>query len=83
MFSTYTTRNVINQFQLTVRHFSANGISLRLGEAKIKIYKRSWQTLLYHRPSRRHRSHLLRSCAARFARPNGELARRLRNYLLW
>ena len=34
-------RNVINQNYLTVRHFSANGIELPLGEAKMKIFKRS------------------------------------------
>ena len=34
-------RNVINQNYLTVRHFSANGIELPLGEAKLKIFKRS------------------------------------------
>ena len=34
-------RNVINQNYLTVRHFSANGIELPLGEAEMKIFKRS------------------------------------------
>ena len=34
-------RNVINQNYLTVLHFSANGIELTLGEAEMKIFKRS------------------------------------------
>ena len=34
-------RNVINQNYLTARHFSANGIELPLGEAEMKIFKRS------------------------------------------
>ena len=34
-------RNVINQNYLTGRHFAANGIELRLGEAEMKIFKRS------------------------------------------
>ena len=34
-------RNVINQNYLMVRHFSANGIELLLGEAEMKISKRS------------------------------------------
>ena len=34
-------RNVNNQNYLTVRHFSANGIELPLGEAEMKIFKRS------------------------------------------
>ena len=34
-------RNVINQNYLTVLHFSANGIELPLGEAEMKIFKRS------------------------------------------
>ena len=34
-------RNAINQNYLTVRHFSAHGIKLPLGEAEMKIFKRS------------------------------------------
>ena len=34
-------KNVINQNYLTVRHFSANGIELPLGEVEMKIFKRS------------------------------------------
>ena len=36
---------VINQLWLPERHFSANGISLRLGEVQMKIYERSLQAL--------------------------------------
>ena len=51
-----------------------NGISLRLDEVEMRIYERSLQALL----SSASRS-LARTTArlARFARPNGELARRL------
>ena len=34
-------RNAINQNYLTVRHFSAHGIKLPLGEAEMKNFKRS------------------------------------------
>ena len=37
---------VINQLWFPERHFSANGISLRLGEVQMKIYKGSLQALL-------------------------------------
>ena len=43
-------RNIINPNQLTVQHFSANGIPLRLGQAEMKIYKRSLQALLSSAP---------------------------------
>ena len=37
---------VINQLCFPERHFSANGISLRLGEVQMKFYERLLQTLL-------------------------------------
>ena len=39
-------RPVINQLYFLERHFSANGISLCLGEVQMKIYERSLQALL-------------------------------------
>ena len=63
--SKFMARNVINQNSSTVCHFSANGTSLCLGEAEIKIYERSLQALLFLHPLRLH--HLLRcSLVARF-----------------
>ena len=41
---------VINQLWFPERHFSANGISLRLGEVQMKIYERSLQALLSSAP---------------------------------
>ena len=41
---------VINQLCFPERHFSANGISLRLGEVRMKIYERSLQALLSSAP---------------------------------
>ena len=52
---------VINQLWFPERHFSANGISLRLGEVQMKIWKGWLQALL---------SPAHRGSAARFARPN-------------
>ena len=72
---------VNNQLWFPERHFSANGISLRLGEVQMKICKGWLQALL---------SSALRGFAARsrvLARPvsltqTGVLARRL-NYTIW
>ena len=41
---------VINQLWFPERHFSANGISLRLGEVQMKFYERSFQALLSSTP---------------------------------
>ena len=41
---------VINQLWFPERHFSANGISLRLGEVQMKFYERSLQALLFSAP---------------------------------
>ena len=54
-------RNVINQNYLTVRHFSANGIELPLGEAEMKILRDPPYAALPLAP-------VYRSLAARFAR---------------
>ena len=56
---------VINQLWFPERHFSANGISLRLSEVQMKFYERS----SFLCPSRLRRS-LTRSRETRFARPN-------------
>ena len=50
--------------------FSANDISLCLGEVQMKIYERSWQAVLFSAVARSHLTH----SGAHFARPNGELA---------
>ena len=41
---------VINQLWFPERHFSANGISLRLGEVQMKFYERSLQALISPAP---------------------------------
>ena len=41
---------VINQLWFPERHFSANGISLRLGKVQMKFYERSMQALLSSAP---------------------------------
>ena len=41
---------VINQLWFPERHFSASGISLRLGEVQMKFYERSFQALLSPTP---------------------------------
>ena len=41
---------VINQLCFPERHFSANGISLRLSEVQMKFYERSLQALLSSAP---------------------------------
>ena len=41
---------VINQLCFPERHFSANCISLRLGEVQMKFYERSLQALLSSAP---------------------------------
>ena len=41
---------VINQLCFRERHFSANGISLRLSEVQMKFYERSLQALLFSAP---------------------------------
>ena len=64
---------VINRLCFPERHFSANGISLRLSEVQMKFYERSLQALLSSAP----RCFAARS---RVLSPNtqiGELARRL------
>ena len=73
---------VINQLCFPERHFSANGISLRLGEVQMKICKGWLQALLSSAP----RGFAARSrVLARLASlaQIGELARRLRNNLLF
>ena len=67
---------VINQLCFPERHFSANGISLRLSEVQMKFCERSLQALLSSAP----RGFAARSrVLARLASPAqiGELARRL------
>ena len=67
---------VINQLCFPERHFSANGISLRLSEVQMKFYERSLQALLSSAP----RGFAARSrVLARLASlaQIGELARRL------
>ena len=67
---------VINQLCFPERHFSANGISLRLGEVQMKIYERSLQALLSSAPRgfpTRSRVHARLASLAQI----GELARRL------
>ena len=73
---------VINQLCFPERHFSANGISLRLSEVQMKFYERSLQALLSSAP----RGFAARSrVLARLASlaQIGELARRLRKNLLF
>ena len=67
---------VINQLCFPERHFSANGISLRLSEVQMKFYERSLQALLSSAP------HSFAACSHVLARlallaQIGELARRL------
>ena len=62
----FMARNVINQNSSTACHFSANGASLCLGEAEMKIYERSLQPLLFLHPLRLHHS-LMCSLTACFA----------------
>ena len=67
---------VINQLWSPGRHFSANGISLRLGEVQIKICKGSLQALLSSAPR------AFAACSRILARPvslaqTGEIAHRL------
>ena len=61
---------VINQLWFPERHFSAKGISLRLGEVQMKFYGRSLQALLSPAP---------RGFAAR----SRVLARLVINYSCW
>ena len=68
---------VINQLCFPERHFSANGISLRLGEVQMKIYERSLQALLSSAPrgfATRSRVHARLASLAQI----GELAHRLK-----
>ena len=67
---------VINQLWFPERHFSANCVSLRLGEVQMKLYERSFQALLSPAP----RGFATRSrVLARLdsLAQTGELARRL------
>ena len=67
---------VINQLWFPERHFSANCISLRLGEVQMKFYERSLQALLSSAPRGfAARSRVLARLA--FLTQRGELARRL------
>ena len=67
---------VINQLWFPERHFSAKGISLRLGEVQMKLYERSLQALLSSAPRGfTARSHVLARLAS--LTQIGELARRL------
>ena len=66
----------INQPCFPERHFSANGISLRLSEVQMKFYERSLQALLSSAPRGfAARSRVLARLA--FLAQIGELARRL------
>ena len=69
---------VISQLWFPERHFSANGISLRLGEVQMKFYERSLQALLSSAPRGfAARSRVLERLAS--LSQIGELARRLFN----
>ena len=69
---------IINQLWLLERHFSANGISFRLGEVQMKFYERSLQALLSSAPRGfASRSRVLGRLAS--LPQIGELARRLFN----
>ena len=67
---------VINQLCFSERHFSANGISIRLGKVQMKFYERSLQALLSSAPRGfAARSRVLARLA--FLTQRGELARSL------
>ena len=72
---------VINQLCFPERHFSANGISLRLGEVQMKFYERSLQALLSSAPRGFAARSRVRMRLASLARI-GEHARRLKQITL-
>ena len=72
---------VINQLCFPERHFSANCISLRLGEVQMKFYERSLQALLSSAPRGFAARSRVRMRLASLARI-GELARNLKQITL-
>ena len=73
---------VINQLCFPERHFSANGISLRLGDVQMKFHERSLQALLSSAP-RGFAAHSRVLARLASLAQIGELARRLRKNLLF
>ena len=73
---------VINQLCFPERHFSANGISLRLGDVQMKFHERSLQALLSSAP-RGFAAHSRVLARLALLAQIGELACRLRKNLLF